>query len=59
MLAFTAIADVGELHPQPAELASAAWYGRDELRTAMAEGRLGVPPAVSIARWLIDDWLGG
>jgi NAD+ diphosphatase len=59
MLAFTAMADVGELHPQPGELASAGWYSRDEVRTAMAQGRLGVPPAVSIARGLIDDWLGG
>ncbi len=57
MLAFTAVADVGPLTPQPSELAEAAWYSRDELRAGIAEGRLWVPPPVSIARGLIDDWL--
>ncbi len=59
MLAFTAVADVGELHPQPSELSAAAWFTRDEVVCGLASGALGLPPAVSIARGLIDDWLGG
>jgi NAD+ diphosphatase len=57
MLGFSAVADVAELHPQPGELADAVWFTRDEVRAAIAEGSLGIPPPVSIARGLIDDWL--
>ena len=57
MLGFSAVADVGELHPQPGELAEARWFTRAEVRAGMADGSLGIPPPVSIARGLIDDWL--
>jgi NAD+ diphosphatase len=59
MLAYTAVADVGELHPDPAELSDARWFGRQELRAALAGGSVWAPPAVSIARRLIDGWLDG
>ncbi len=59
MLGFTAVADVGELHPQPSELAAAAWFTRDEVTSGLATRELGLPPPVSIARGLIDDWLEG
>ena len=36
MLGFTAVADVGALHPQPAELAAAAWFTRDEVTSGLA-----------------------
>ena len=57
MLGFTAVADVAPLHPNPTELAAAAWFTRDEVNAGLATRELGVPPAVSIARGLIDDWL--
>jgi len=59
MLGFTAVADVAPLHPNPAELAAANWFTRDEVHSGLATKELGVPPAVSIARGLIDDWLEG
>ncbi len=57
MLGFTAVADVGELHPAPSELAAAAWFTRDEVISGLATRELGLPTEVSIARGLIDDWL--
>jgi NAD+ diphosphatase len=59
MLGFTAIADVGELYPQPSELAAAAWFTREEVVSGLATRELGLPSEVSIARALIDDWLNG
>jgi NAD+ diphosphatase len=57
MLGFSAVADIGALHPQPSELAAAAWFTRDDVTKGLATRELGLPPAVSIARGLIDDWL--
>jgi NAD+ diphosphatase len=59
MLAYTAVADVGEVHPDPVELDDARWFGREELRTALRDGTIWAPPTVSIARRLIDAWLAG
>jgi NAD+ diphosphatase len=55
MVGFTAEAESDELQVDPEELADAAWYTRDEVR----EGAVGIPPPVSIARRLLDDWLDG
>jgi NAD+ diphosphatase len=59
MLAYTAVADIGDLTPDPAEIADARWFSRDGLRSALADGSVWAPPAVSIARRLIDGWLDG
>ena len=59
MLGFTAVADVGELYPQPGELAAAAWFTREAVVSGLATRELGLPTDVSIARALIDDWLDG
>ena len=53
MLGFRATAASDELDPDPEELVDAAWYSREELR----EGAVAMPPPVSIARRLLDDWL--
>ena len=53
MLGFTAEAASDELDPDPLELVDACWYTRDEL----AHGAVGLPPALSISRRLIDNWL--
>jgi NAD+ diphosphatase len=57
MLGFTAVAELAELRPQPGELAAADWFTREQVTQGIASGELGLPPAVSIARGLIDDWL--
>jgi NAD+ diphosphatase len=49
MIGFTATYAGGELRPDPAELSDAGWFTVD----AVPE----VPPRVSIARQLIDDWV--
>ncbi|MBV9254373.1 MAG: NAD(+) diphosphatase [Actinobacteria bacterium] len=40
------------------ELEDARWFGRDELTDAVADGGVMLPPPFSIARQLVDSWLG-
>lgn len=40
------------------EIAEARWFSRDELRTAIAEGTIRLPPPVSIAHRIIESWYG-
>ena len=57
MLGFTAVCDAAALpHARDGELEDARWFDRAELT---AGGALLLPPPVSIARRLIDDWLQG
>ncbi|MFG2244817.1 NAD(+) diphosphatase [Spirillospora sp. NPDC048823] len=60
MLGFTARAD-GDvpLYPDPEEILDAAWYTRDELRTAIDAGDIVAPGPLSIAAQLIMRWYGG
>jgi NAD+ diphosphatase len=41
------------------ELAQARWWSREDIGLDIATGELLLPPAVSIARRLIEDWYGG
>ncbi len=41
------------------ELAQARWWSREELAADLASGAVLLPPPVSIARRLIEDWYGG
>jgi NAD+ diphosphatase len=41
------------------ELAHARWWTRAEFEADLASGELMLPPRVSIARRLIEDWYGG
>lgn len=59
MLAYTATTTDEQIRIDPAELSDARWFGRDELRQALADGSVWAPPSVSIARRLIDAWLDG
>lgn len=59
MVGFTARASETRLRLDPVEIAEAAWFTREELGARVAAGELGVPPRVSIARHLIEDWYGG
>jgi NAD+ diphosphatase len=49
MIGFRAEYESGEIVCEPSEIAEAGWFRRDELPM--------VPPAISIARKLIDAWL--
>jgi len=49
MIGFRARYESGDLELDPTEIVDAAWYRRDDLPT--------IPPPISIARRLIDDWL--
>ena len=41
------------------EISEAHWYSRDDLRRALEARELALPPAVSIARRIIEAWYGG
>ena len=41
-----------------AKRSSSRWFSRAELATACEEGTVALPPAVSIARRLIERWFG-
>jgi NAD+ diphosphatase len=59
MLGFRARAETTKLRPDGVELAEARWWSRAEFAADIAGGALLVPPSVSIARRLIEDWYGG
>lgn len=60
MLAFEAVADPSQaIVVEPAEIAAARWFSRDELRAALAgePAPLRMPPSISIARFLMERWI--
>ena len=58
MLGFTARADGGEPTVRDGELDDVRWISLAQARAARAgEGELLLPPAISIARFLIDGWI--
>jgi NAD+ diphosphatase len=59
MLGFRARAVSTEITVDGEELAEARWWTREELALDIATGELLLPPAVSIARRLVEDWYGG
>ncbi|WP_194948529.1 NAD(+) diphosphatase [Actinomyces trachealis] len=61
MLGYRARLAEGEELPVPdgREVTAAMLVSRAELVAAVQEGRIGLPGPTSIARALIDDWLGG
>jgi NAD+ diphosphatase len=59
MLGFRAeAAGSTEINVDADEIAEAHWYSRDELRAAVANGDLLLPPPVSIAHRIIESWYG-
>ena len=50
----------GDLTPKPdgTEIAEARWFTRSELLEALETGDVRLPPRVSIARRLVEDWYG-
>jgi NAD+ diphosphatase len=60
MLGFRADAPAGQvITVDREELAEARWWSRDGLLAALRAGELALPPAVSIARYIIEAWYGG
>lgn len=59
MVGFTAKAKTSELTLDPAEIVEAAWFSKGELAWAVHTGRVALPPRVSIARRLVEQWYGG
>ncbi len=58
MLGFTARATSTELKPAMDEIESARWYSRAELRQSPENEIFRLPRRDSIARRLLEDWLG-
>jgi NAD+ diphosphatase len=60
MLGYRADAPAGqEITVDGTEIAEARWFTRDELRAAVQDRELGLPPSVSIARRILESWYGG
>ena len=58
MLGFTARALRTDITVDGDELSDARWWSREDLALDVATGELLLPPPVSIARQLIEHWLG-
>jgi NAD+ diphosphatase len=58
MLGFHAWTSDVDIAVDGIEIAEAEFYGREQLRTAAAAGRIQLPPSISIARGLIERWYG-
>ncbi len=60
MLGFRADAPAGQaIAVDHEELAEAYWFSRDELLAAVRAREIALPPPVSIARHIIENWFGG
>jgi NAD+ diphosphatase len=60
MLGFRADAPAGQAIVVDAEeIAEAHWFSRDELLAAIEAREIALPPPVSIARHIIEQWYGG
>jgi NAD+ diphosphatase len=57
MLGFAARAETTAICVDGKEIEFAAWFSRDEIRTKVASGEIGLPGATSIAYRLIEAWL--
>ena len=59
MIAFEAIAESPEsARPDGEEITEVKWFSRAELKEAAENGSLLLPPTVSVARRMIEGWLG-
>jgi NAD+ diphosphatase len=58
MLGYHAWATTSDIRVDGEEIVEARWFSRAELTAACASGEVALPPAVSIARRLIEHWYG-
>ena len=59
MLGFYARAETTKIILDPAEIAEAGWYSRDQIRNSPENEHFCLPSSDSIARRLIDEWVQG
>jgi NAD+ diphosphatase len=59
MIAFEAVIDdPSTARPDGEEIVEVRWYSRAQLRAAMEDGSLLLPPSISVARKMIERWFG-
>ena len=59
MIAFEAVTDnPGVAQGDGEEITEVKWFSRAELKAAAADGSLLLPPTISVARKMIEGWLG-
>ena len=59
MIAFEAVTDnPGDAKGDGEEITEVRWFSRAELKAAAADGSLLLPPSISVARKMIEGWLG-
>ena len=59
MIAFEAVIDdPTAARPDGEEIVEVRWYSRAQLRMAMEDGSLLLPPIISVARKMIERWFG-
>ena len=56
MLGFRACAVDPSIRVDHDELQDAQWFTREQIRSRLLDGRLRLPPAISISRRLIEGW---
>jgi len=59
MVGFRASVEDPTLHLDQDEITEALWVTREDLPELVAEGAVILPPAGSIARWMLDEWASG
>jgi NAD+ diphosphatase len=59
MIAFEAVINDPEAaRPDGEEIVEVRWYSRAQLKSAMEDGSLLLPPGISVARKMIERWFG-
>ena len=59
MIAFEAVIDdPSAARPDGEEIVEVRWYSRSQLKSAMEDGSLLLPPGISVARKMIERWFG-
>lgn len=59
MIAFEAVTDYPDVAKGDGEeITEVKWFSRAELKSAAADGSLLLPPTISVARKMIEGWLG-
>ena len=59
MIAFEAVIDDPSVaRPDGEEIVEVRWYSRAQLKSAMEDGSLLLPPGISVARKMIERWFG-
>lgn len=58
MMAFKAHAITTDVHVDGEETMTARWVTRDEYTAELIAGRMAAPGRATIARYMIEEWLG-